>query len=136
MIKNILDVAVNFLPFAVAIISLAVAYFEWKKSEQQENFFRQQLIALLHHAEGVASSVKQITYSANSGEFSSVKDVSAAVNSAANNAEALFFGLIETKVGNVSLKNELDKKYTEWADLELERKKRPLRDFLDKRNGS
>lgn len=114
----------------IAIAGFLTAYFQYKKAKEETNSFRQQLISLLHHAEGVASSLKTITYSTKGGSYSSVNDINAAVESAAQNADALFFGLIESKVGGVSLKNDLDKKYSEWADLELERKKLPLRNFI------
>lgn len=114
----------------VAVIGLLVAYFNWKRVKEEANSFRQQLISLLHHSEGIATSLRSISYDAKEGKYSSVNDIGAAINSAAQNADALFFGLIETKVGGISIKNDIDKKYAELADLELERKKLPLKNFL------
>ncbi len=53
-----------------------------------------------------------------------------AVNSAFQNSEALFFGLLETKVGGKSVKNELDKKYDEWIRLSLDFKMGFLKQWL------
>jgi hypothetical protein len=78
----------------------------------------------------VASSLRSIHHGAKKERFSGVEDIAVAVESATQNAEALFFGLIESKIGGVPLKNELDKKYSEWADLELERKQLPIKEFL------
>jgi len=118
------------LKLVIAITGLLSAYFQWRKSQNEVRGFKQQLISLLHHAEGVASSVRQVVYNARNGKYSTVEDVAAGVESTAMNADALFFGLVETKVGGSALKEDLDKKYSEWADLELERKKLPLKDFL------
>lgn len=118
------------IKLVIALTGLLTAYFQWRKSQNEIRGFKQQLISLLHHAEGVASSVRQVVYNAREGKYSTVEDMAAGVESTAMNADALFFGLVETKVGGSALKEDLDKKYSEWADLELERKKLPLKDFI------
>lgn len=118
------------LKLFLVIISLITAYFNWRKAKEEANSFRQQLVSLLHHSEGINLSLKSIAWNATQNAYTSVKDVAAAINSAEQNAEALFFGLIEAKVGGIPLKNDLDSKYAEWADLELERKKIPLKNFI------
>lgn len=114
----------------LAILAVATAYFQWQKTREQERNYRRQLVSLLHHAEGVSNSIRQIQYQSQAGGFSSVKDMESAVQAVAQNAEALFFGLIEYKVGDTSIKDEVDKKYSEWVDLSLDVKKKPLKDFL------
>lgn len=114
-------------PFIVAFFALLTAYLEWRKSKQEAQNFRQNLIFLLHHAEGISTSLRTIA----NGKFSTVDDVKQAVSSAQWNSESLFFGLIESKVGGVSLKNDLDKKYSDWADTELERKIRMMKNWLE-----
>ncbi|TXH06943.1 MAG: hypothetical protein E6R05_00970 [Candidatus Moraniibacteriota bacterium] len=118
------------LKLVIALTGLLTAYFEWRKSQNEVRGFKQQLISLLHHAEGVASATRKIQWNARDGKYTSVGDVASAVESVADNADALFFGLVETKVGGSAIKEDLDGKYSEWADLELERKKLPLKDFL------
>lgn len=79
---------------------------------------------------GVATSIRQIQYEAQNGKFTSVQDIASAVNSAAENAQTLFFGLIEAKVGNKPLKNDLDIRYSSWAETELDRKMLPIKNFV------
>ena len=115
------------MPILVGAIGLLTAIFEYKKLKQANESFRQNLIFLLHHSEGITSSIRSIRWQ----KYSTVDDVKSALDSAYQNSEALFFGLIESKVGGVALKNDLDKKYSEWADLALEYKKLPLKNWLE-----
>ena len=120
------------LSWVVAVAAAFTAYFQWRKTQEDRQAFRQQLISLLHHAEGVRNSLFSIWNSAARGKFSNVIDIAAAIEAADQNAEAMFFGLVESKVGGVPLKDELDRKYAEWADTVLELKIKPGKDFLKK----
>jgi hypothetical protein len=112
------------LPIIIAILSLLTALLQWFRSKEETNSFRRQLISILHHAEGIASEIRTLSYvpSETNPPFTSVVDVQKALTAVANNAESLFFGLIETKIGGRSLKDDLDNKYSELLDLELEKR--------------
>ncbi len=114
----------------LAVAAGFTAYFQWQKVKEEGRAYRQQLITLLHHAEAIKDSLASIGQSSRNGKFSSANDVAAAVESIEKNAEALFLGLIETKVGGTSIKDELDEKYKEWADLELEYKMMVKKDLV------
>jgi len=119
----------DIVKLSTVIVSLALAYIQWQKSKTEEMAYRQQLISLLHHAEGISDSLHSLSLDAE--KFSSTKDVALSVKSVERDAKALFLGLIETKVGGITIKNDLDKKYSELVDLELELKKLPSRHFLE-----
>lgn len=114
---------------STVIGSLALAYIQWQKAKTEERAYRQQLISLLHHAEGISDSLHSLSMDAE--RFSSTKDIALAAKSVERDAKALFLGLVETKVGGVTIKNDLDKKYSELVDLELELKKLPSKHFLE-----
>ncbi len=108
----------------IAVAALVTAFFQWRKSVAEANAFRQQLVSILHHAEGVSTNLRSIVFPGpdQNQTFSTVNDVRKAVNGAFQSSEALFFGLLETKVGGKSIKNDLDRKYAQWAELNLDQK--------------
>lgn len=108
----------------IGVSALVTAFFQWRRSISEANAFRQQLVSILHHAEGLSSALRSIAYSGPdlNQTFSTVNDVRKAVNSAFQTSEALFFGLLEIKVGGKPIKNDIDRKYAEWAELNLDQK--------------
>lgn len=110
-------------------LGLATAYYQYRTAKTQAQGFRQQLLPVLHHAEGIASALQAI---GGLNDYSSVQDIKNAVNALQWDASALFFGLVETKIGGVSISQDIDNKYQYWASLELERKMIPLKDWLNR----
>lgn len=125
-------VSSNIVSLIIGLAALVTAFFQWRKSVAEANAFRQQLVSILHHAEGIASELRNIAFLGpdQNQTFSNVNDVRKAVNGAFQNAESLFFGLLETKVGGRSIKTDLDKKYDEWTQLMLEYKMLALKQGL------
>ena len=120
----------------IGVAALVTAFFQWRRSIAEANAFRQQIVSILHHAEGLSTELRTIVFRGPDPDqtFSTVGDVRKAVNAAFQNSEALFFGLLEIKVGGKTIKNDLDKKYAEWVGLNLDQKMGGLRTFLTNNN--
>jgi len=114
----------EFIPLLVVALSILAALIQWLRSREEASSFRRQLISVLHHAEGIASEIRTLSFvpSPTNLPFTSVTDIQKALNAVANNADSLFLGLIETKIGGRPLKDDLDNKYSELLDLELEKR--------------
>lgn len=128
----------NIIAIIIALASLLTAFVQWRKSISDANSFRQQLISVLHHAEGLSSELRNLVFLGpdQNQTFSSVNDMRKAINSVYQNSESLFFGLLEAKVGGKSLKNDLDKKYDELIRLNLDYKMIPFRNGLSQHAAS
>lgn len=125
-------ILVDNIPLIIAVTALVTAFFQWRKSLAEANAFRQQIVSILHHVEGISIGLRSIAFPGPvSGQvFSSVSDVTKAVNSIFQSSEALFFGLLETKIDGRPIKNDLDKKYAEWAELNLDQKTMLLKQMV------
>jgi hypothetical protein len=117
----------------LAVLGLSTAYFQYRKAANEAKSFRQQLLPVLHHVEGISTALQTI---GGGNEYSSVNDMKNAINALHWDAQALFFGLVETKVGGVPLSKDIDIKYKEWVSLELDRKTLVLKDWLEQRKAS
>jgi hypothetical protein len=114
-----------------ALISIILVFVQSRSHILEQKAYRQQLISLLHHAEGLRDSI-------NSAQISTLSDAQAngmklwnMIDSIKQNANALFFGIMETKVGGVQLLDDLDTKYKEWSSLELDRKIESAKQIID-----
>jgi len=127
-----------YIPIIVAALSIIVAVFQWLRARNEASSFRRQLISVLHHAEGISSEIRILSFvpSPTNTSFSSVTDIQKALNAIASNADSLFLGLIETKIGGKSIKDDLDNKYSELLDLELEKKIMITRDVVKINKGN
>lgn len=116
----------SILGLVTAIISIVLVIVQRRSHSQEQNAFRQQLISLLHHAEGLRDSIGSVQMSAlpNQGSANLPPNMSLynTLDSVKQNASALFFGIMETKVGGKQLLDDLDAKYKKWSSLELDRK--------------
>lgn len=112
----------------IGILGFAGAYLQYRKAQEEARSFRQQLIAVLHHAEGISAELQAI---GGINEYSNVQDLKNAVNAIQWNAQSLFFGLVEAKVGGKAVKDELDDKYKEWSTVELSRKIYAVKHWLE-----
>src|SRR5260221_322922 len=122
------------ITLVLAIVGLITAFFQWRKSKTDAEAFRQQLISIMHHAEGIATELRNIGAMPPLPSFSSVIDVVKTVNAIHQNTESLFFGLMETKIGGRSLKDDIDSRYSQWVDLEFQRKLWALEQWLSKQH--
>lgn len=117
----------NFIGLLTAVISILALYIQHRSSSQEQSSFRQQLIAVLHHAEGITDSVSSIENSIDKVQQPLLR---ASLEAVRKNAATLQMGLMETKVGGKQISDDLDKSYKEWAGLELKLRMLPLRHFL------
>lgn len=119
----------DFLGLITAIISIIGLVLQFLLSKQEQSSFRQQLIAVLHHAEGIADGLSTLENSLkNSGGDNTLV---ASIGAMRKNASDLQMGLMETRVGGKQLSDDLDKSYKEWAKLELELRMLPLKHFIE-----
>lgn len=120
-----LEVLSNLIGLVAAIISVIGIYIQNRLSAQEQNAFRQQLISLLHHAEGIkdsASSIQQGLERDQATNIAKDQSLNSSLDSLRKNAEAFFFGIMETKVGGKKVLDDLDEKYKQWSKLELDKK--------------
>lgn len=122
-----LEVVSNTIGLVTAFVSLFGVYIQQRLSSQEQSSFRQQLISVLHHAEGITDSLSSIENSVNKDENPTLR---AALEAIRKNAATLQMGLMETKVGGKQLSDDLDKSYKEWAELELKLRMLPLKQFI------
>lgn len=122
------EIISNVIGFLAAIVSLVIWYLQQKLSTQEQSSFRQQLISVLHHAEGITDSLSSIE---NSIEKEKEPILRASIEAVRKNAATLQMGLMETKVGGKQLSDDLDKAYKEWAELELRLRMLPLKHFIE-----
>lgn len=117
----------NFIGFLTAAISLLALYIQHRSSSQEQSSFRQQLVAVLHHAEGITDSVSSVENSIDKDQQPLLR---ASLEAIRKNAATLQMGLMETKVGGKQISDDLDKNYKEWAELELKLRMLPLKHFI------
>ena len=112
------------LGLVTAVVSIALVFIQYRAHDQEQKAYRQQLISLLHHAEGLRDSIGSMqmsTLSATTDQQLNMRLYNT-LDSIKQNASALFFGIMETKVGGKQLLDDLDAKYKKWSSLELDRK--------------
>lgn len=118
--------------FVAAIVSVLGIFLQYRLSRQEQASFRQQLVAVMHHASGIVEGLSSIE---NGSKTLNNPLLTFALEALRKNASDLQMGLIETKVGGKQLSDDLDDSYKEWAKLNLDLRKLPLKHFLeDKEN--
>jgi hypothetical protein len=127
-----LEMIANFIGLLTAIVSIIGLYIQHRLSAQEQSSFRQQLIAVLHHAEGITDSLSSLEHSIDESQQPLLK---ASLEAVRKNAAALQMGLMETKVGDKQLSDDLDKSYKQWAQMELQLRMLPLKHFIEEKEG-
>lgn len=117
-----LELITGIIGLVAAIISIVLVIVQNKSHNQEQKAYRQQLISLLHHAEGLRDSLNSTQMSVLGNNQIPGMQLWNTLDSIKQNANALFFGIMETKVGGIQLLDDLDSKYKEWSSLELDRK--------------
>lgn len=122
-----IEFTTSIIGLITAVVSGVLVYTQWRSHDQEQKAYRQQLISLLHHAEGLRDSINSVGFSMLTGSQNPVEQsirlqLYQTIESIKQNANALFFGIMETKVGGKQLLDDLDSKYKNWSSLELDRK--------------
>lgn len=131
-----LELITSVLGFVTAIVSVILVIIQSRSHSQEQKAYRQQLISLLHHAEGLRDSINSVGFSMLTASQDPTQNILRMqlyqiLDSIKQNANALFFGIMETKVGGKQLLDDLDSKYKDWSSCELDRKIEQAKNALE-----
>lgn len=124
---HMIEFITSILGLITAVVSIVLVKIQYDSHQQEQKAYRQQLISLLHHAEGLRDSINSVGFSMLTGNQNPAEQalrmqLYQTLESIKQNASALFFGIMETKVGGKQILDDLDSKYKKWSSLELDRK--------------